>query len=264
MALVTLTVSCTRVHCVVRGSLIATPTGEVPVESLQLGELVLGQNDDGALVSATVTAAQSASAREYLSIQVQGLSRPLTVTDVHRVATRRGWRPAKRLRLNDEVRTTAGFRAITRIEHREGPVEVFDLGVTPTRNFVVDGVLVHNKSIALPPEPEEVRGLWVGQTSYGAHYRLFLDDDGGGQCVTTIRKDQIVHYDVEWMITDMIHVHLKPRDSQVKPLHLQGGEFARRMSLHIVHEEEWGMKILFQREDDLERVAEQLKEALGR
>lgn len=99
--------SCT--YCVQEGTLISTPTGQVPVEQILDGSEVLAfDSSSGQLVSARVHRAASKVVQEVLEIQVG--SRVLRVTAEHPILTRRGWVEAGYLTENDEVLCDETYR----------------------------------------------------------------------------------------------------------------------------------------------------------
>jgi hypothetical protein len=62
------------------------------------------------------------------------------------------------------------------------PVNVYDISVQPYPNFIANNVLVHNKSYARVPGPDELPGAWIGQSDGGYPFfcRMELRPDGTG------------------------------------------------------------------------------------
>ena len=89
-------------YCVESGTLIATPKGQVPVEQIRDGDLVLAyDSSSGRLVEAAVAGTASREVDEVLEIRVG--DRVLRVTEDHPLMTRRGWVRAGDLTEEDEV-----------------------------------------------------------------------------------------------------------------------------------------------------------------
>ena len=89
-------------YCVESGTLIATPKGQVPVEQIRDGDLVLAyDSSSGRLVEAAVAGTTSREVDEVLEIRVG--DRVLRVTEDHPLMTRRGWVRAGDLTEEDEV-----------------------------------------------------------------------------------------------------------------------------------------------------------------
>lgn len=89
-------------YCVVEGTLIATPTGEVPVEQIRDGDEVFAYGSSSErLVIARVCGTAAREVEEVIEIQVGG--RVLRVTAEHPILTRRGWVEAGGLTEDDEV-----------------------------------------------------------------------------------------------------------------------------------------------------------------
>ncbi|HEY9693028.1 MAG TPA: polymorphic toxin-type HINT domain-containing protein [Oculatellaceae cyanobacterium] len=89
-------------YCVVSGTMISTPKGQVPVEQIQDGDEVFAyDNSSGQLVVAVVSGIASREVDEVLEIQVGDTV--LRVTAEHPIMTRRGWVKAQDLTEDDEV-----------------------------------------------------------------------------------------------------------------------------------------------------------------
>lgn len=138
--------------CVARGTLIATPEGKIPVEDLEVGSLIYSVDvQTKKLVLTTVVAIESA-AREVGSLEVG--DRRLLLTSDHPVYcpvsgsyhSAGAWflRQRRDVTFFDEAITAA---TVTRAEPHVGVRSVFDLTVDSShRNFIANGVIVHNKS----------------------------------------------------------------------------------------------------------------------
>lgn len=169
--------------CVVEGTRIATPSGEVLIEDLRVGDAVISLSERGEQVISRVTAKRGATAISYLEISTDGADGPLKVTSAHPVMTADGWREARRLRVEDPVETRSGMQPLLAVEKRWRIARVYDITVEPHANFFADGVLVHNKSVAAPPaEVEDLPGVYTGPRGRDGDpmFRLDLRDDHTG------------------------------------------------------------------------------------
>lgn len=130
--------------CFAPGTLVSTPAGPRPIESLRLGDHVLAPQPDGRLVSAPVTGV-------YLNytplLVLQTDAGDLRTTEEHPLlAASGGFLPAAQLgagtRLARADGTFATVRSVTR--HTE-PGPVYTLQVDGPHTFVAAGFVVHNK-----------------------------------------------------------------------------------------------------------------------
>lgn len=89
-------------YCVVAGTLIATPAGDVPIECIADGDEVFAyDHETQRLVVARVAGVASREADEIIEIEIG--QTVLRVTPEHPVMTRRGWVRAGELTEEDEV-----------------------------------------------------------------------------------------------------------------------------------------------------------------
>ena len=159
--------------CLVEGTLVATPDGARLIEDLRPGDPVTCREGTG-----FVTAVARAQVVEHLELSLAD-GRVLRVTAAHPLAVTGGWRRAGRLRPGDAV---VGGR-IAAVRAVRGPVPVYDLTVAPHANFFAEGVLVHNKKFATPPERRELVGVWIGSGTGVGCTLLELQPDGTGRFV---------------------------------------------------------------------------------
>lgn len=158
-ALAGLTSACSD-SCVAEGSMVSTPQGPRPIESLRVGDAIESVDvESGERVAVTITAIRTAT-RECVGIELGGGER-LVCTSNHPIfdPARREYRSA-----GDWV-TQSGLSVLRAVDGRFEPVSptatsafagllrVFDLTVSGAHhNFVADGVVVHNKSILVDDE----------------------------------------------------------------------------------------------------------------
>jgi len=173
--------------CVVKGTMIATPTEERPIESIVVGDKVLSMSPHGNVEQGYVTKVRQHKAMTCLCITLDNGS-CIRVTHLHPIATRTGWTKASRLTIGQEVQVEKGWTMIAMIRTEWGLVDVYDISVSPYANFIADGVIVHNKSYVAPLPPASLPGSWIGSQGTWEAYRhacrMELYPDGTGLFAT--------------------------------------------------------------------------------
>ncbi len=133
--------------CFEQGTLIDTPAGPVPIETLRVGGRVIGVVD-GRQQSVVVQAVMEVQPDEYFEVVVGG--KALHVTAEHPFEVGRGvFRMADHLRVGDAL-WTGSVSAIRRVAALH---PAYNLLVSPGGMFLADGVVVHNKGCFLPDTP---------------------------------------------------------------------------------------------------------------
>lgn len=130
--------------CFAPGTLIATPAGPRPIETLTLDDTVLAPGADGRLVPAAITGVYLNFSPLLVLHTTQG---DLRTTDEHPVLTTGGsFQPASALPLGDGLVRAGGnpgvIQSVTR-PTEAGPV--YTLQVAGPHTFIADGFVVHNK-----------------------------------------------------------------------------------------------------------------------
>jgi hypothetical protein len=135
--------------CFEAGTPVATPAGNVPIESLRPGDAVLAEG--GAIARVAGTCAVTPD--HYLRIDLG--SATVDVTEEHPFAIARGeFVEARRLRVGDSLIRQNGERATIRsIAEIPAIHTAYNLTVTPAESFFAAGILVHNKGCFLPDTP---------------------------------------------------------------------------------------------------------------
>lgn len=176
------------IACLVAGTLISTPTGPVPIERIEPGQPVFAFNEEDHCVTVCqVTHVFRHEDREYGTLLLCD-GRRLLVTANHPVyvADRASYIPAGEIRAGDEVLLLEESASAPPRLHR-GRVEqaltaateratVFDLTVDDKHNYFAGGILVHNKSLALPPTLVAVHRSGDGAGFIGVQ---IVDGQGG-------------------------------------------------------------------------------------
>ncbi|MBL8955496.1 MAG: Hint domain-containing protein [Myxococcaceae bacterium] len=148
--------SCSCLSCISRGSRVRTPRGERNIEDLAVGDEVLCVDPSSSVfVAATLTHIRVAR-RECVSLGF-GAGESLVCTSDHPLycPVTREWAPAgdwalgrRKQLLRAEVEGVVAV-AVSTVSTFAGVHDVFDLTVDhPLHDFVANGVVVHNKSIA--------------------------------------------------------------------------------------------------------------------
>jgi hypothetical protein len=177
MLCVSFTLGCSGpVMCILEGSQVATPRGDVPIESLRVGDQVITRVD-GTETIGKVTWTKAAPSREHLEIALENAS-TLRVTDQHPIATPDGFIKAGKLTSGDTVLTRSGQSVIKSVSQRRAAATIYDLSIEPGNVFFAEGVLVHNKSFARPPLVKKFAGIWLGLGPNGFDQRLEIRPDG--------------------------------------------------------------------------------------
>lgn len=138
-----------RVSCFAAGTLVWTPDGLRPIESLNVGDRVLSQDaNTGAQSYQPVLVVHRNPPSPTLAVAFEG-GESVTASTYHRFwKAGHGWVMARELKPGDVLRTQSGLTRVDRIS--EAPVQpVFNLDVASSHSFFVgtQGALVHDNSL---------------------------------------------------------------------------------------------------------------------
>ena len=129
-------------HCVAAGTLVETEDGEVPIETVAVGDRVWGFDLASGKREIGIVTRTTRSESETTLV----LGKSLRLTAEHPVYSDGQWRPAGVLKDGDRVVSANGeILILGQPESIEGAIEVFDLTVEGTENFFAGNILVHNK-----------------------------------------------------------------------------------------------------------------------
>lgn len=191
--------------CLVEGTMIDTPEGPRPIETLRVNDAVWTRSASGALEVGHVVSTSRHVASRHLFFRLAD-GNGLRVTAIHPIASESGWRQAGELAEGNALRTLVGWVRIASVTEVRSPAAVYDLTVSPQENFFASGVLVHNKSVVPPPKRSDMADVWVG-SDITTFYRIELRPDGTGRCsmscvvseplVFDVRRWQLLNYDIE-------------------------------------------------------------------
>ena len=130
--------------CFPAGTMVATVSGEVPIEKLRPGVKVLSFSD-GRLVESAVKEFYEKKDRLLVIRTNKGR---LTATAEHPLLTRYDFTEVRDLKKGGEVAVLAGGRRVwARIKSIKpgGVAPVYNIEVAPPHTFIADGFIVHNK-----------------------------------------------------------------------------------------------------------------------
>lgn len=148
----------THFTCVAEGTLVDTPTGRVPIESLRVGDRVDAFDvEAGRAAVATILQIEHARAAEIVTLG------ELRATGIHPVFADGAWTRADEVRPGARLLRADGsvFEVMPVIE--ETHAVVYDLSVTAPHTFFAGGVLVHNKAIGVPLHGGAPWGGWFSR-----------------------------------------------------------------------------------------------------
>lgn len=129
----------TLISCFIAGTLVRTPSGLIPIESLSVGQKIIAAN--GVVIE--VLAVFVHDAPEHFVLRTE--SHTVGVTGEHPFLTPDGMRHVSDLKIGDAVITESGIEAVTSKEASVGNVQVYDLSVAEPHTYFADGFAVHNK-----------------------------------------------------------------------------------------------------------------------
>jgi hypothetical protein len=140
-------------NCFVAGTLVVTSRGEIPIEQVGAGDVVLSRVDrdpNGPADWAVVTQVFESVGDGTLSLTLED-GRSFTVTLEHEVWTfEGGWQPAREVEIAEHVRGLDDTPlAVISIDVDRAPRTVYNLEVAGARTYFAEGVWVHNNSCNL-------------------------------------------------------------------------------------------------------------------
>lgn len=135
-----------KLRCVAGDTLIATPDGNVPIRSIHAGRAVYCLDANDNMTVGIVSGVWCSGDKQTLTLHFTG-GAVLSVTPEHPVlTTTAGWITAHKLRVDMQCVGVHGMEADYTIREIEqgGVLDVWDIAVPVARNFIANGIVVHN------------------------------------------------------------------------------------------------------------------------
>jgi len=133
--------------CFLAGTQVLSPSGAVPIESINPGETVYSFDENGSVSPSVVQEAYAVERSFYYLLQAGGYS--VNVTAEHPFLTSSGYVEAQSLKLGDEIYVYSGGklqpRKITAVSLVFGNITAYNLQVAGGHTFIANGFAVHNK-----------------------------------------------------------------------------------------------------------------------
>lgn len=129
--------------CFPADALVLTPSGNVRIASLKVGDLVVSMTDSGRTAHRRITKVLSHADHKITAIKlVDGAV--LRVTSNHTVLCNGRWLTVRDIKEGDTVETVGGAAVVSAIVPQLAQEPVYNLHTEAEHNFIVDGVVVHN------------------------------------------------------------------------------------------------------------------------
>src|SRR5438552_10108519 len=219
--------------CFEQGTPILRPVGNVRIERLNPGDVVLTVHD-GQLRRATVLGCVEVQPADYLELAVAG--RKLRVTAEHPFAIGRGeFREASHLRAGDTLQWWDGRAlrktALQSIEPVKATRPAYNLLIAPLETFLASGLLVHNKGCFLPDTPSlraDGSSVPISQVRSGEALITFTAD---GAIVRARVREVFTHEVDEFFVVATDAASL--RVTAEHPFYIGNGTFKTLESLRV-------------------------------
>ncbi len=220
--------------CLMQGTPVLTPSGNVPVEQLKPGDIVFGVNR-GNLTRAIVRSLSMVQPDHYIQLIVNGKI-GLAVTQEHPVEVSLGvFRMASLLKSGNKVNIISQNRfmtgTITSISTVPARLPAYNLLVSPAGTFVANGIVVHNKGCFLPEtliRMADGTGMPISQIKQDDRVLAFKTDGTiVASRVHTILSHDVKEYRVVTAGNMLLHV------TSEHPFYVGAGTFKTLDSLHI-------------------------------
>ena len=219
--------------CLERGTLVATPSGPVPVEQLKPGDAVLAPG--GAVgPSATVQAVTSVQPDTYCELTVDG--RTLRLTGEHPVQIAPGtFRMAAWLHTGDRIRLrdpqASGAGTVQALKRVPATMPAYNLLVAPGGVYAANSIIVHNKGCFLPETLiRKADGSEVPIAALRAGDRLLAFTSAGEVVSATLREVLVREVDEYRVVrTGRVVLQVTPEH----PFYVGQGTFKTIEALHV-------------------------------
>jgi predicted lipid-binding transport protein (Tim44 family) len=215
--------------CLLRGTLINTPAGPVPVEQLRAGDTVWGLVG-GARVPAKVEAVIVVEPESCVELTA-GNGATLRVTPEHPVQVAPGvFVRADRLVRGGTVSLVGGDGALAGVRVVRAGVPAYNLLVSPGGVFFAGGFTVHNKGCFLPDTPVTMADgsrRPIGAVRAGDAVLAFAGD---GEIVRTQVRAVLTHEVESYLVLRTASIEL--RVTEEHPFYVGAGTFKTAEALH--------------------------------
>jgi hypothetical protein len=133
-----------QVACFVRGTMIHTAGGLVPIENLRVGDILISYKEDFTICTVKVTANLQKKAQ-----RVHTINGTVTASDGHPFQTPHGFTPVERLKVGDTIFRFNGTcivpETLRSTSISKGETDVWHLSVEEPHTYFANGFAVHNK-----------------------------------------------------------------------------------------------------------------------
>ena len=139
--------------CFAAKTLVTTPTGEMRIEGLQVGDDVVSMDTSTQqLVINTITKVQRFRKRRLYAITFEHSPRTLYVTKYHPLLIWDGWKKVHKLAPGDSIFRMNDLGAIEidyikEITRLAKPADVYNIYTSGPKNYCVEGVFAHNYNL---------------------------------------------------------------------------------------------------------------------
>lgn len=133
--------------CILEGSFIYTPKGNIIIGNVKIGDIVLNFNEISKKIEEDlITNIIVNNEEEYIYyIYINNENNPLKVTGNHQVYTSRGYIEAENLKINDVLLNDKLEKLrVVKIYKRYINCKTYDLSVKKNKNIFINDILIHN------------------------------------------------------------------------------------------------------------------------
>lgn len=252
--------------CITEGTLIATPEGSRPVESLKVGDPVWTLADSGEKTAGIVQATRSRMADSTIEIRTSD-DHLLRVTPEQPLWINGEWTRARDLQPGHRLQSESNSTEAVSIMVKHERARVFDLSVEPSANYFAGGLLVHNKTLVPQFDRNDLPGTWIGVSPEGI-WRMELTSDGTGRAIYTSG-----HYTVASVILStsldphkyLISMTLEEQTETRRQFQLLGHAYRGRFEVAWNEIPDYDDRVIaFRREKDLQRDLNRLAEMMAK
>jgi len=134
-------------NCFVKGTPISTSRGQVPIETIEVGDLVEGWDTNTNTLGSYPVVATTSPLHNPRHLKIRFGEGELTCTPNHPILTPHGFLKAEDLIPGTAICTPTSPQRIVEIGEVPGTDPVFNLQVEDVRTFVANGAIVHNTTI---------------------------------------------------------------------------------------------------------------------